>query len=296
MLRQTRLLLLLIVVLACLIPGYRVLSASDGGWLLNESPHIALRQGLHQPFDPSAELGTDSAQGRPFDGAQNGVHEDPRATAYSLDEETPYVPGRLLVQFAPGTPDEEKAAIHERFGAQVIEEIPALGIQILQVPEEATGMVFAYQAEPVVNFAEPDYIARIAGWPDGPVLSGDALTTTIDGLLQVPNDPRFPEMWNLAKIRAEQGWDITVGSPAVIIAVIDTGADRNHPDLQGKLVPAYDFVNGDSDPSDDQGHGTHVAGTAAAVTNNGIGIAGVAWEAKIMPVKALSASGAGAHS
>lgn len=290
MLRQTRLLLLLIIVLGSLLPGYRVLSAPNRGGRPDGFPPIALRQGLRQPFDRA------SAEALRAGSAQDGTQDKPQAMAFSLEEETPYVPGRLLVQFAPGTLDEEKAAIHERFGAQVIEEIPALGIQILQVPEEATSMVFAYQAEPAVRFAEPDYIARIAGWPDGPVLSGDALTTTVDGLLQVPNDPRFPEMWNLAKIRAEQGWDITVSSPAVVIAVIDTGADRNHPDLQGKLVPAYDFVNGDSDPSDDQGHGTHVAGTAAAVTNNGIGIAGVAWEAKIMPLKALSASGAGAHS
>lgn len=280
MLRQTRLLLLLTVVLVCLIPGYRAFSASSTTSLLSQSQEPTSRQ-----LFPSTGLTT-----------SNTAPERALGTASALDDDVPYVPGRLLVQFAPGTPDEEKAAVHERLGAQVIGEIPELGIQILQVPEEATSMVFAYQAEPSVSFAEPDYVARIAGWPDGPVLPADVLTGIGEGLAQTPNDPHFPEMWNLAKIRAAAGWDITVGSPDVIIAVIDTGADASHPDLQGKLVPAYDFVNGDNDPADDQGHGTHVAGTAAAVTNNGIGIAGMSWEAKVMPVKALGASGAGAHS
>ncbi|MFQ5340635.1 MAG: S8 family serine peptidase [Anaerolineae bacterium] len=269
MLRQTRLFLLLIIVVVGLVPGYRAFSPSDTAWALSQSPAPQRRSN-----------------------AQPGAH----GGASALDEDAPYVAGRLLVQFAPGTPDEEKAAVHERLGAQVIDEIPALGIQILQVPEEATSMVFAYQAEPSVNFAEPDYIARIAGWPDGPILSRNDLEAIGEGVTRYPNDPRFPDMWNLAKIRAEAGWDITTGSSSVIIAVIDTGADASHPDLEGKLLPAYDFVNNDSDPADDQGHGTHVSGTAAAVTNNGIGIAGVSWGAKVMPIKALSAGGSGAHS
>ncbi|MFQ5857918.1 MAG: S8 family serine peptidase [Anaerolineae bacterium] len=258
MLRQTRLLLLLLlIVLSISVPGYQALSASSAtGWSLIQSAGSTLSQ----------------------------------------DDEAPYVAGRLLVQFAPDTPDEEKAALHDRLGAEVIEEIPALDVQILRIPEEATNMVFAYQDEPLVNYAEPDYIATIPGFPDGPILSDDVLAVVGENMARRPNDPQYPDMWNLAKIRAEQGWDITTGTQEVIIAVIDTGADASHPDLQGKLVAAYDFVNGDADPADDQGHGTHVAGIAAAVTNNGIGIAGVAWEAKIMPVKALSATGAGAHS
>lgn len=271
MLRQTRLFVLLIIVVIGLVPGYRAFSASDAVQVLSQSPDpIHERPSNFLPWTPGG--------------------------ASALEDDEPYVAGRLLVQFAPGTPYEDKAAVHERLGAQVIDEIPALDIQILQVPEEATSMVFAYQTETSVNFAEPDYVARIAGWPDGPILSADDLAALSDGLARYPNDPRFPDMWNLAKIRAEAGWDITTGSSDVIIAVVDTGADASHPDLQGKLLPAYDFVNNDNDPADDQGHGTHVAGTAAAVTNNGIGIAGVSWEAKVMPIKALSANGSGAHS
>lgn len=273
MLRQTKVLLILLVLAALAVstPGHSALSASSTpGW----------------QFNPFSDHHTSTVLNK----------VESLSTNLSPDEDTPYVAGRLLVQFAPDTPDEEKAALHERLGAEVIDDIPALDIQILQVPEDAASMVFAYQAEPTVNYAEPDYIARIAGWPDGPILSASALTNVGGDLARRPNDPEFSRQWNLSKIRAAQAWDITVGSPTTIIAIVDTGVDAAHPDLQGKVLPGVDFVNGDNDPTDDQGHGTHVAGTAAAVTDNGLGIAGVAWEAKILPIKALSASGAGAHS
>lgn len=241
-----------------------------------------------------------SVQARYTEGPPQTQHVLP-----SQEEPTPYIPGRLLVQFQPGTSEEEKAAIHQRLGAHVIDEIPRLGIQILKVPEEAAAMVFAYQQEPTVAFAEPDYVAEIMGWPDGPVVSSDELHTlggarsrdsARRGLQSVPNDPLFPLMWNLAKIEASRAWDINQGDPDVLIAVVDTGATPTHPDLQGKLVAGYDFVNHDDDPTDDHGHGTHVAGTAAAVTNNAIGIAGIGYDARIMPVKALNSVGSGSHS
>ncbi|MEK7328178.1 MAG: S8 family peptidase, partial [Chloroflexota bacterium] len=95
--------------------------------------------------------------------------------------------------------------------------------------------------------------------------------------------------------RAFQGWDWSRGSNSVNIAVVDTGVDQVHEDLAAKIVAGYDFVNGDADPQDDSftGHGTHVAGIAAAMTNNTIGIAGTSWGARIMPVKVLNAFGNG---
>ncbi|MFZ3062515.1 MAG: S8 family peptidase, partial [Actinomycetota bacterium] len=108
-----------------------------------------------------------------------------------------------------------------------------------------------------------------------------------------PNDTYFPQQWALTKIQAPVAWDKTTGSSSVTIAILDTGVDLSHPDLAAKIVPGYNFAYGTSNPSDDNGHGTHVAGIAAAVTNNGSGVAGVSWGSKIMPVKVLDSFGSG---
>jgi type VII secretion-associated serine protease mycosin len=112
-----------------------------------------------------------------------------------------------------------------------------------------------------------------------------------------PNDTYYSAyQWNLPQIEAPHAWALSTGSGDVIVAVLDTGVDLDHPDLQGKTVSGRDFVNNDSDASDDEGHGTHVAGIVAARTNNSRGVAGVSWESKIMPVKVLDWSGSGTHS
>ena len=122
--------------------------------------------------------------------------------------------------------------------------------------------------------------------------------------VNTPNDPSFTQQWALnntgqtggtpdADIDAPEAWDTTTGSSDIVLAVVDTGVDSNHKDLKGKVMKGYDFVNNDSDPMDDHGHGTHVAGIAAAKSNDGIGIAGVCWECRVMPVKVLTSGGWG---
>lgn len=108
----------------------------------------------------------------------------------------------------------------------------------------------------------------------------------------VPNDPQYNKQWNFRAINVEQAWDETKGA-GVTVAVIDTGVSQV-PDLKlTKFVEGYDFVNNKDDASDDNGHGTHVAGTIAQSTDNGYGVAGIAYEASIMPLKVLSGSGGG---
>lgn len=131
----------------------------------------------------------------------------------------------------------------------------------------------------------------------------------------IPNDPLFNEQWALSKIDAPAGWDIETGSSDIVIAITDTGVDYTHPDLASNIwqnsgeipdngidddgngyvddVRGWDFANNDNDPMDDHGHGSHCSGIAAAATNNNIGIAGVAYGCRIMPVKGLSGSGSG---
>jgi subtilisin family serine protease len=118
---------------------------------------------------------------------------------------------------------------------------------------------------------------------------------TVEGLDTIPNDPSWANQYGLTAIHAPQGWDISTGSASVIIAILDTGVDLTHPDIAVKIVPGYDFVNSDSTPQDDNGHGTHVAGIAAASSNNGEGVAGVSWGARVMPVKVLNAGSAGTY-
>src|SRR5581483_2686807 len=108
----------------------------------------------------------------------------------------------------------------------------------------------------------------------------------------VPNDPRYAsEAAYLQEMHLPQAWDTTTGNDNMILAIVDSGVQLNHPDLAGRLVPGYDFVNNDPSPDDDFGHGTMVAGIAAAVTNNGAGVAGGAWRGKIMPIKVLDNTG-----
>jgi len=110
-----------------------------------------------------------------------------------------------------------------------------------------------------------------------------------------PNDPLFPRQWGLRQIHAPASWKYGTGK-GVPIAIVDSGVDLFHPDLKGKIVRGTDLVKGGGScagPQDENGHGTHVAGIAAAKTNNGIGVAGTAPGAKIMPVRVLAADGTG---
>jgi subtilisin family serine protease len=122
-----------------------------------------------------------------------------------------------------------------------------------------------------------------------------------------PNDPDYPLQWGLNHINCPAAWDRTTGSPNIVVAVIDTGIDLDHPELSGLLVQGRDLVdlgpnptpppgwhfegdfdNADPDPQDEVGHGTHVAGTIACASNNNVGVAGVTWNCRLMPVRVLA--------
>ncbi|UCC64108.1 MAG: S8 family serine peptidase [Anaerolineae bacterium] len=127
------------------------------------------------------------------------------------------------------------------------------------------------------------------------------------GPMLLPDDPSFNSQWGLhnvgqvggtvdADIDAPHAWAYHTGAPSVIVAIVDSGVDMDHPEFNGRLKAGWDYVNDDSDPDDDNGHGTHVAGIAAATGNNGVGVAGVAWQVQIMPVKVLDSDGSGWYS
>lgn len=136
---------------------------------------------------------------------------------------------------------------------------------------------------PQVEYAEPNYIAGMTANP-----------VDVPAYLE-PDDPYYKYQWNLAAIQMPTAWEISTGE-GVIVAIIDTGVDFKAPDMQAvKRLTGYDFVNDDEDPTDDQGHGTHVAGTVAESTNNGMGVASVAFNAQILPIKSLDNKGQGSY-
>jgi thermitase len=202
--------------------------------------------------------------------------------------------GEVLVKFEPGTLGRAQSEAHRQGGGQVQETIPGIGVQLVRVPpgtERAS--VARYQQNPNVRYAE--------------------LNGVYKAIASSPNDPRVGEQWGYnntgqsggtadSDINAFEAWNYggtgTLGSSSVKIAILDTGIKANHTDLSGKVATGRNFTSSGSstDTNDKNGHGTHVAGTAAAKTNNSTGVAGTCPNCTLVPVKVLSNSGSGSWS
>jgi len=181
------------------------------------------------------------------------------------------VPERILVQPKDAAPEAALQAVFAGHGARQAGAIHQINVRILHVPEARLGRVLeSLKHNPLIEFAEPDYLFAQAA---------------------VPNDTYYSLEWHLPKIAAPAAWDTTVGSSNVVIAVLDSGVDGTHPDLAAQLVAGWNFYDNNADTSDVNGHGTGVAGTAAALSNNGQGVASVAWVCKLMPIRVSDASG-----
>jgi thermitase len=186
-----------------------------------------------------------------------------------------FVPDEIMVKFKPGTTLSEIAKIHRQFGGRVNGTIASIGVQVVSIAAGTVpDKVRAYSAQRQVAYAEPDYLAEA---------------------INVPDDSDFGMQWDLNKIEAPQAWDVTTGSSDVHIAILDTGVDLDHADLANKIISSINF-SGSTTVDDVYGHGTHVAGIAAAVTNNGTGVAGLGYNSTIMNVKVLGDSGSGYYS
>ncbi len=204
-----------------------------------------------------------------------------------------FVPGQVLVKFRSYVPLGHQILFVQAYGSSVIRRLPAIEAYQLRVPagysvEEA---VAAWRSNPNIEYAEPNYIVRASATPNDPLFNQQWALSNPGGTLPLPGSP----IGKLgADIKATAGWEETKGSEGIVIAVLDTGVDLLHPDLKDKMYSnGRDFVNDDLDATDDNGHGTVVAGIAGAETNNSEGIAGVAWDCKILPVKVLDKDGVG---
>jgi len=216
-----------------------------------------------------------------------------RETVHLQTESLPqYVPGEVLVKFKKGISSRRAMSIHGVMGAKSVKEaLPDIYQVQISSPVTVEQAVQQYEQNPDVEYAEPNYIYYASGFT-------------------LPNDADFGKLWGMHNtgqtvkntagtvdndIDAPEAWYITRGEQnSIIVADLDTGVLMTHPDLSAHVLSTgYDFVNDDTDPTDDHHHGTHVGGTIGAIMDNSIGVAGVNPNAKILPIKVLSAAGSG---
>ena len=203
--------------------------------------------------------------------------------------------GEVLVAWQAPPDQAVLAAAAARVAASVLDQAGARAL--LRVPDGGElAACRVLREHPGIVHAEPNRVVRSR--------QVGTIRVAARQLLRTPTDPAFGHQsplaslamtWGLTKIRAEEAWSVTAGSPQVKIAIIDTGVDMSHPDLQANIdqAGARNFVEANQPPDDDFGHGTHVAGIAAAVGDNGQGAAGVAHRAKILPIRVLGVDGTG---
>lgn len=200
-----------------------------------------------------------------------------------------YVPGQILVKFKDGVSQSDQDGLLRNNRAKVTGKLDSLGVLVLQVPQNAEEKVAAALSNnPRVEYAEPDYLAEAYVVPNDTYFAGNQwglenTGQTIKGVVGVVD----------ADLDAPTAWDTTLGG--VKVAILDTGIDQNHDDLSSKIVLQRNFS--DAPTIDDlYGHGTHVGGIVAAITNNNIGVAGVCPNCQLMNGKVLNDSGSGAYS
>lgn len=179
--------------------------------------------------------------------------------------------GRILVQPRAGLADVEFDDALKTHGGRRGRKLKELNLQVVDLPpdsDEATAAALLAR-DPRIKFAEVDMLVE----PD-----------------LITDDTYYSKAWHLPKISAPSAWDRATGS-GVVIAILDSGVDPTHPDLQSRLVPGWNFYDNNANTADVFGHGTKVAGAAAAIGNNTTGVTGVAWNAKIMPIRISDSTG-----
>lgn len=221
--------------------------------------------------------------------------------AAPLSAAADFDPQVVLVRFDLGATVEQRALARLQAGAELERAYTLVsGLEKLRLRDANITVDEAIQRLkrlPFVRYAEPDYIVHAS---------------------VIPNDPRYGELWGMTNIKAPAAWDTFTGDANLVVAIIDTGIDYNHPDLAANMwinpgeipnngidddgngyvddIHGWDWAYGDNNPSDVNGHGSHTAGTVGAVGNNGVGVVGVNWNIKLMALKFLSDSGSGSTS
>ena len=192
--------------------------------------------------------------------------------------------GELLVTYKRDASEQAKDEAPRKVSGQLEEDFSEIKVQHLSFPEVKNER--AQEARQRALQQKKEDLER------DPAVEAVDYNYSREGSY-VPNDPHYSYQWGYPKIKAPEAWDITQGSSTVKVAILDSGIDNNHTDLKGKVVAQKDLVNGDADASDDHGHGTHVAGTVAASTNNSTGVAGTCSNCSLQIVKVLDQNNQG---
>lgn len=200
----------------------------------------------------------------------------PMMQSSSNETEFEAVPNQFVITWKEEVDEIVGLADASTQGVQVIETIDAINASVIEFPvneiQTADAAIASLTNDPRVAAIDPNYIYRVT---------------------YTPNDAELVRQWAWGPTEAFAAWDVTRGDASITIAVIDTGIQLNHPDLDAKIVSGYDFVSNDDTADDGNGHGTHVAGSAAAETNNDIGGAGFCPDCRLMPVRVLGDRGSG---
>lgn len=184
---------------------------------------------------------------------------------------------QIIIRYKPNADLEALRQQYDALGAGKQDELVNLRMNVIKVPKLARAAVIkALSSNPNIEFVEADSVQSV-----------DVTT---------PNDPEYSQQWAWTKTQTNLAWDTAKGSPDMVVAVIDSGINFDHPEFAGKTVAGIDYVNNDNDPTDDNKHGTAVSGVIAALTNNGVGVASGCWNCRIMPVKVMGNDGKGATS
>lgn len=195
-------------------------------------------------------------------------------SAWAQAADQAFVSGRILVMPRAGLSDAGLDSILRDQGGGKARRIGRSELRLVDLPRGAEkAMVARLSRHPHVKFAEVDAIVPLSS----------------------TNDPYFGSQWHLGKVRSDSAWPMSAGQ-GVTIAILDTGVDGSHPDLRDRMVAGYNFYDGNADSSDVFGHGTAVAGTAAATLNNGTGVASPAGQSRIMPLRISAPDGSATYS